>query len=557
LAPDSSTAGLCPACLLTRALKEDDDLDASPDRAGLLPGTMLGPFRIVGLLGKGGMASVYEAYEAPLDRVVALKVLPPEFLHDETFAKRFTQEARIVASLEHANIVPIYASGIDAGIPWISMRLLTGGSLVTLLGRGGLDITRSTQILRGVAEALDYAHARGVIHRDVKPSNILLDEAGHVCVSDFGLARLMERGEGLTRTGSVAGTPHYMAPEQALGLAIDHRCDIYSLGVVAYEMFTGTTPFRGDSPVAVLMQHVHDPLPVPARTLVPDALFAVLKQALAKDPRDRWPSAGAFVAALETGAAESPLSRTVRPIAPRVVAAVSAAALAGVAVALLWPSTAPAPTQASPPIETAPVQETSPPAVVASPETTTQPERVPEAVTPSRRPTTAASRTPDPLPVQETSPAALNPPSTTEVRPPEPPSTPQEVASPPSINPEAAAPTPVAPEPSIVERSTPVVATPIPETPAGAVVTQPVRIRAVNPTYPPVARAAQIQGDVLLHAVVGPDGRVTRAEILRSVHPVLDEAARRAVLQYRYTPGLRNGVPDTFTVQITVSFRLQ
>lgn len=177
---------------------------------------------------------------------------------------------------------------------------------------------------------------------------------------------------------------------------------------------------------------------------------------------------------------------------------------------------------------------------------------MPEAVTPPRRPTTAASRTPDLPPLQDTSPAALNPPIATEARPPELPTGPQEVTNPPSINREVAA----TPRP-VVEAGSPVVATPIAETPAGDVITQPVRIRAVNPTYPPLARAAQIQGDVLLQAVIGSDGRVTRAEILRSVHPVLDEAARRAALQYRYTPGLRNGVPETFTVQITVSFRLQ
>ncbi|MGH9148474.1 MAG: protein kinase domain-containing protein, partial [Vicinamibacterales bacterium] len=199
LAPDASTSGLCPACLLTKAL-EDDNLDAPQDSVGLLPGARLGPFRIDGLLGKGGMASVYDAYEEPLDRVVALKVLPPAFVHDETFAKRFKQEARIVARLEHAHIVPIYASGIDAGIPWISMRLLRGGSLASVLAGDRLDIDQITKILRGVAEALDYAHARGVIHRDVKPSNILLDQARHVCVSDFGLAQLMEGHEGLTLT---------------------------------------------------------------------------------------------------------------------------------------------------------------------------------------------------------------------------------------------------------------------------------------------------------------------------------------------------------------------
>ena len=297
----TSVDGLCLACLFTGAL----DKNHSPAAPGagtfdLEPGTMHGPFRIVGVLGKGGMATVYEAYEAPLERVVALKVLPPAFLHDETFANRFTQEARLAASLEHPNIVPIYAGGIDAGIPWMSMRLLDGGSLSDLIGPEGLGIEQTTRVLHSVAEALDYAHASGVVHRDLKPSNILLDRSNRVYIADFGLAVLMEGRDRLTRSGTILGTPHYMAPEQGLGTSVDYRCDLYSLGVIAYEMLTGTTPFRGSSPVALLMQHATDPVPVPPRALVSDAQFAVLRKALAKKAEQRWQSGVEFVAALES-----------------------------------------------------------------------------------------------------------------------------------------------------------------------------------------------------------------------------------------------------------------
>jgi serine/threonine protein kinase len=271
---------------------------------------MLGPFRIERLLGKGGMATVYEAYEGGvLERVIALKVLPPEFLHDGTFASRFTQEARFAAALEHSNIVPIYASGINDRIPWMSMRLITAGTVADLLAQNsnGVGGEQIWKILDGVAEALDYAHARGVIHRDIKPSNILLDKDGRAYISDFGLALLMEGGERFTQTRVALGTPRYMAPEQALGLAVDARCDVYSLGVVAYEMLTGTTPFRG-SALGILKQHLEDPVPVPARTVVSEERFDVLKKALAKKPGDRWQSAGQFIAELRSAANETSMT---------------------------------------------------------------------------------------------------------------------------------------------------------------------------------------------------------------------------------------------------------
>lgn len=158
----------------------------------LSPGTTVGLFQIVGVLGRGGMATVYEAYDRRLERAVALKVLPPEFLHDGTFAKRFENEARVIAKLEHPNIVPIYASGIDEGIPWMGMRLLAGGNMGKLLENGRPALSFAVQMLRDVADALDYAHARGVVHRDIKPTNILRDGSGRMCVADFGLAQMLE-----------------------------------------------------------------------------------------------------------------------------------------------------------------------------------------------------------------------------------------------------------------------------------------------------------------------------------------------------------------------------
>jgi serine/threonine-protein kinase len=272
----------------------------------LASGATFGAYRIVEPLGRGGMASVYKAYEAALDRYVALKVLPGEFLHDETFAERFRREAKVVARLEHPNIIPIHAFGIEGGIPWMAMRLISGGALSSLLRGGRLTHERIITILRGAADALDYAHGKGVVHRDVKPQNILLDEAERVYLADFGIAKMVEGSGALTQTGMITGTPQYMAPEQATGQPVDQRVDIYALGVVAYEMLTGRVPFAADTPVAVLMKHVTEPMPIPPASTVPEPLVRALLKGMAKKPEERWSSAGAFVRALEQGLAEVP-----------------------------------------------------------------------------------------------------------------------------------------------------------------------------------------------------------------------------------------------------------
>ena len=592
--PGYSAVGLCPACLLQQALGEvQGETPSATDvvPGGLVPGTVLGPFRVGRLIGKGGMAAVYEAYEAsPLERTVALKVLPPEFLHDDTFAKRFMHEARVVASLEHPNIVPIYASGIDNGIPWISMRLLTGGNLATLLdAQGRFGIERTTTFLRDIGNALDYAHGRGVIHRDLKPSNILVDDASRAYICDFGLARLIQGRERWTRTGTVTGTPQYMAPEQALEEELDHRCDIYGLGVVAYEMLCGTTPFHGDTPVATLMQHANAPLPVPPSEFVPEPLFRSLKKALAKKPNDRWSSAAEFVSAFQA-VADVPA-----PERKRLVPAMNAAALAILVIALLWSASKMVgfliPTQQETQQSTTssstgipgPDETTVPPAGGA-----VTPPRPPDTPTPNGgTPTASGSKegrtTSPPTPQtpangnglrvtgaegnqqdRDDTPSAGPVVRLGLVAPPD-----DNVTGPTKVvedartlaeadgglrEPPSGVGKQVDPQPTgqVSEKSGP--ATPKPE---HDVVSQPVRIWAVNPVYPDVARAAQIEGDVLVLAVIGPDGRVTQAEIVRSVHPALNEAARQAVLQYRYTPGLRNGVPATFKIQVPISFRLK
>jgi serine/threonine-protein kinase len=230
------------------------------------------------------MAAVYEAHESSLDRRVALKVLPAEFLYDPAFADRFRQEARVAAKLEHPHIVPIHAYGIEEGRPWMAMRLVTGGSLAERVRRSPLSPAETAAVLRDVAAALDYAHARGVVHRDVKPANVLLDETGRAYLADFGIARMLEGSSVATATGLIQGTPSYMAPEQAMGVKVDRLADVYALGVVAFECLTGRVPYTGTTPVAILMKQVQEPVPEPTAAEMAPALTAVLRRCLAKTP---------------------------------------------------------------------------------------------------------------------------------------------------------------------------------------------------------------------------------------------------------------------------------
>jgi ligand-binding sensor domain-containing protein/tRNA A-37 threonylcarbamoyl transferase component Bud32 len=267
---------------------------------GDLSGRNLGPYQLLEQLGAGGMATVYKAYQPAMDRYVAIKVLPQHMARDAGFRERFDREARTIARLEHRFILPVYDVLESEGVPFLVMRYTTGGTLSDLLAAGPVPFTRSLQLVEQVAEALAYAHAEGVIHRDIKPANVLLDRDGSPLLTDFGIAKIVAGANDLTAEGALIGTPFYMAPEQAQGRPADARTDIYALGVVLYELVTGRRPYEAETPLAVAMMHVHDPLPLPRRLnpAIPEPLERVLLKALAKRPEDRFQSATALVEAL-------------------------------------------------------------------------------------------------------------------------------------------------------------------------------------------------------------------------------------------------------------------
>ena len=229
-------------------------------------GTRLGHYRILALLGRGGMAEVYRAVDERLDREVALKVLPPEFAWDPERVERFEREVKAAARLSHPNIVTVHEFGQGEGQHFYTMALMPGGDLKARIRAHpeGMAADEARRVLATVSLALDYAHHRGFVHRDVKPENILFDEEGRPQLTDFGIARAMAEGT-LTAAGMVIGSPHYMSPEQAQGLRVDGRSDLYSLGVVLYEMLTGRLPFEAGNTLAVAYAHVNHPVPELAR----------------------------------------------------------------------------------------------------------------------------------------------------------------------------------------------------------------------------------------------------------------------------------------------------
>lgn len=264
----------------------------SIDRDDLI-GKRLGQYTIIEQIGRGGMAAVYSARQESMNRLVAVKVLPRHFLHDPGFLDRFKREVDVISRLEHPHIVPIFDFGEADGVPFVAMRYLGGGSMAQRIHTGQLALSELIQPLQQVAQALDYAHAQGVIHRDLKPANIMLDESGNAYLSDFGIARVM----GSDLTGSaIIGTPAYMSPEQAHGLQIDARSDIYSLGIVLFELITGHEPYRAETPMGLLLMHINEDLPAMRdfRDDVPESVEAVVQRATDKKPDARYASASAL-----------------------------------------------------------------------------------------------------------------------------------------------------------------------------------------------------------------------------------------------------------------------
>ena len=302
------------------------------------PRTYMGRYELTHLVARGGMAQVYRAIDLQLDRPVALKVLFPELSVDKTFVERFRREAQAAANLSHPNIVPVFDWGEDDGAYFIVMEYIDGRSLSAVLrDPQKLPPNQIAQIGAGVAAALAFAHRHGVVHRDVKPGNILITPDGEVKVTDFGIARAMNTEESLTQTGAVMGTAAYFSPEQAEGKTVDARSDIYSLGVVLYEMAVGRPPFTGDSPVAVASKHVRDQpaLPRVANPACPAALEAVIMKAMAKDPASRYGSAEELRADLLRFAD----GRPVEAVDPNLTGVVGAAAVGAAATTMMAPAT--------------------------------------------------------------------------------------------------------------------------------------------------------------------------------------------------------------------------
>jgi serine/threonine protein kinase len=278
-----------------------------------LTGKTLDQYQITGPIGEGGMAAVYKAYQPGVDRYVALKVLPRHFASDPQFVKRFNQEARIIAKLQHPHILPVFDYGEADGYTYIVMPFVKAGTVADFLTGDPLSLEKICQIMSQLGDALDYAHSQGIIHRDIKPSNVLVDERGNCLLTDFGIGKILAGNTQLTSTGDVIGTPAYMSPEQGLGGDIDARSDIYSLGVMLYEMVTGRQPYKAETPMAVIVKHIYDPLP-PPRTInpgIPEPIERVVLKALAKHRDQRFQTPGDLVASLEKAAATAKDGRAV------------------------------------------------------------------------------------------------------------------------------------------------------------------------------------------------------------------------------------------------------
>jgi serine/threonine protein kinase len=297
-----------------------------PRWSELSDGDEFAGYRIERRLGRGGMGILYLAVEPGLQRRVALKLIAPEVATDEVFARRFAEESRIAASIEHPNVVPIYAAGEEGGVPWIAMRYVAGSDLGRRIAREGpLDPAEAVALIAQVGNGLDAIHAAGLVHRDVKPANVLLSgepSSAHAYITDFGVARNIATESGLTQTGRFVGTLDYVAPEQISGEPIDARADVYALGCLLFKLLTGEVPFPREGEAARLYAHLNDPPPAPSlyATAVPKALDDVVVRAMAKPPGDRYLSAG------DLGrAAQAALSGTGVAIPERTVATGAAA----------------------------------------------------------------------------------------------------------------------------------------------------------------------------------------------------------------------------------------
>jgi serine/threonine protein kinase len=274
-------------------------VDPTEELRERLARTLTGRYEIVRLLGRGGMAVVFLAQDLVLEREVAIKVLPPELSHDSKLIPRFQQEAKTAARLDHPNIIPIYRVESEAGLNYFVMKYVNGRPLDQVLDDGPLPVAQTRRILREAALALGHAHQRKVVHRDVKPANIMLEADGRVVLTDFGISKAPQTASQLTGTGAIIGTPHYMAPEQAKGLEVDGRADQYALAIVGHQLLTGKVPFDGSAHSILYKQVFELPPPVVSdRPETPRDLSLALERALSKEKEHRFPTMEDFAAAV-------------------------------------------------------------------------------------------------------------------------------------------------------------------------------------------------------------------------------------------------------------------
>src|SRR5512146_3135829 len=301
-------------------------------------GENVGPYRITEQLGQGGMATVYKAFHAALERYVAIKALHPAFGEDPNFEARFQREARLVARLEHPHIVPIYDYAEHEGRPYLVMKFIEGDTLKARLQQGPLTTGEITNVVDSVGSALVYAHQQGILHRDIKPSNVLLASDGHMWLADLGLARIAQAAESTLSSDMIMGTPQYISPEQAMGdKTLDEGTDIYSFGVMLYEMVVGQVPFNADTPFSIIHDHIYTPLPMPRaiNPKVPEQVERVLLKALAKERAARYPDVDALVQAFKAAWNEAgvPMQGTAITMRPAALKAAAQSAPSAVTVA--------------------------------------------------------------------------------------------------------------------------------------------------------------------------------------------------------------------------------
>jgi serine/threonine protein kinase len=295
----------------SRGIRHTMQQPGNSDEMDALVGRSLGQFIIKERIGSGGMATVFKAFQPTLERYVAVKVLPAFHAHDQIFVKRFVMEARSVARLAHPNIVQIHDFGQEKdNVFYIVMEYVDGGTLKDRLKQRTLTVPEAIDFVIQAAEGLGCAHSNGIIHRDVKPANMLLRKDGHLLLSDFGIAKMLEGTSNLTRAGTGIGTPQYMSPEQGTGQAVDRRSDIYSLGIVLFHCLTGRVPFNSDSPLSITVKHLNEPLPVENLHAmgVPYPVEQLVVRMAAKSPSDRYQSIDELLDALTAALSASHLS---------------------------------------------------------------------------------------------------------------------------------------------------------------------------------------------------------------------------------------------------------